>query len=246
MNERGGGGGGGDEAPAPEKVDPIAEAQANLAAKRATDPGAAALAFDIQSQYAPQLASLYSGIKEQMLPGGAGLGQQLFGTVGTQLASPTGYTPEQQASMDALRGNAQNELMEAMRTRANLGGGLFGGRSAASEAQSVADLQNQFVQEDIANQMAQQQFNQQMALALLGTYLGQSVPSLSYTSPVVGADTQYQTTAGQNNLTAQLQAQQQQQQMANQAALYSSLFQGLGSATGGFLGGSAYDNLMTK
>jgi len=246
MNERGGGGGGGDEAPAPEKVDPVQEAGLNFSAMQQYNPQAAALEYGIQSQYIPQLAGLYSDVREQSMPGGQALTGTFVDQLTQQLLSPQAMTPEYLAATDAIRNREMGRTTEAMRTEQNLGGGLFGGRSQRAREETLGQMGQAYDVMDYDRLMSRLAMTQQAAQNFIAQYMGQQVPTLNYQSPVVDPSLQYQTTAGQNNLTAQLQAQQQQQQMANQAALYSSLFKGLGSATGGFLGGSAFDNLMTK
>jgi len=153
----------------------------------------------------------------------------LLQNVLANLVSPTGLTPEQTAAQQAIRGRAQNELTDALRTRANLGGGLFGGRAGGTEERAVSELQQAFSAEDINRQEAARQNAQQTALQSLGTlFPGAQITQPQFFNPVADPNAQFQSAAGQSNVNAQL-AQQQQQ---SQEGLMSSLFQALGSFFG--------------
>ena len=220
----------------PARVDPVAEAQSNLAARQATDPGAAALEWGIQSQYIPQLNELYQGVRESNLPGGQALSGQLMGALSEQLMSPTAMTASQQAATNAIRDREVARAQEAIRTRQNLGGNLYGGRSAAAEARDVGNITQQYEATDYNRLLAQQQAVQQAAQSMLAMYLGQQIPQFNYQGTVVDPNQQF---AGGVSQRGQ-DIQQQMQEQANRTALYQSLFQaagqGLGAAAGGAFG----------
>lgn len=232
-------GGGGSKAPAPEKVDPVKQAEANLQAQINTMPGAAKVQYDILNSPEYGLTpttQAYENTRQSVYPEETKVRNQLVQNVLMELMSPTGLTGQQQGAIDSRRGLAQNQLTESIRNRQNLGGGLYGGRGQAFEARQVGELQNQFAEEDINRQERSKLNNSQLAMAVLQFLYPQSgIQQPNFVNPVASADTQYGGAVSQNNLTAQLQQQQNQAQ----AALRSSLFQALGGAAGA-VGGSMF------
>ena len=213
----------------PARIDPGVQAQQNLAAKQATDPQSAALEFGIQSQYIPQLSELYSGVREQQLPGGGALNQALIDQSMNQLMSPTGMTAEQQFAQDSIRNREISRAQEAMQNTQNLGGTLYGGRSGAARSDDITRMTQGYEMEDYARQIQQQQASQQLAMAIMGQYMGQSIPQLNYQSAVVDPNQQYSSDTSQRGQDIEMQMQAD----ANKSALMSSLFQAVGSAAGG-------------
>ena len=233
-----GGGGGGDEAPKPETVDPTAQALANLQAQQAAAPGAAQVQFDINKRFLGPTTQLQEDVRRDVFGGETDIRDQLLQNVLQSLQSPQQMGPEQQAALEGTRERAQNELVEALRTRANLGGGLFGGRAAGTEQRAVGELQQGFATEDINRMETQRLNNAQLALQTLGGLMpGAQMVQPSFINPVATADTQFQGATSQANLTAQLQNQMQIAQMQAAAQGKSALFKGLGTAVGGALGG---------
>ena len=161
---------GGKSSSPPPAPNPVDTATAQLNAQLATAPKAAQLQYDILNN--PQYGvlpttQLYENVRQQVYPNETAARNQLTQNIMAQLQSPNGITPDQQSSIDSARNLAQNQLIQSMRDRANLGGGLYGGRSAASEAQSVGQLQNQFVESDLARQERTRLQSQQSAFSLL-------------------------------------------------------------------------------
>jgi len=107
--------------------------------------------------------------------------------------TPTGISPEQQSAIDAIRGRQVGRTQEAIRTQANLGGGLFGGRAGRREQEAVTQMGQGFAQEDVNRLLAQRQ----QALASAGGAVS------------------LQQGAQQNALMNALAQQQQTQQAAN-------------------------------
>lgn len=228
--------GGGGEDPE-QKVDVGNEAKDNAQAHIAYDPLLAQSNYNIAANptYGQEAVTrLGEQTRQNVFPHETEVRNQLVQNILKQLISPTGLSPEQQAATDATRGKAQNNLTDALRTRANLGGGLYGGRSAKAEGQAVGDLQNQFATEDINRQDRQQLNNSQLALSILQMlYPNSGIQNPNFISPVASADAQYGGDVSQRGQNMTYQAQQD----ANQSALYQSLFGALGTAAGGALGG---------
>src|SRR3990167_4390965 len=139
----------------PPVPNPQEQANALVQAQLSSYPQAAQLSYDILSN--PQYgllptSQLYENVRRQVYPGETAVREQLRGNILQNLISPTGITPEQQSALNERRGLAQNELVQAMRGRANLGGGLYGGRSAQAEQRAVGELQGQFAESDIGRE----------------------------------------------------------------------------------------------
>lgn len=217
----------------PARVDPQAEAEANLRAQIATMGQAAQNQYNIASNpnYGQEAwTRLGEQTRQNVFPHETEVRNQLVQNILKQLTSPTGLSAEQQAATDSIRGKAQGNLTDSMRTRANLGGGLYGGRSAAAEGQAVGDLQNQFAQEDITMQERNRLNNSQLAMGILQMLYPQSgIQNPNFVNPVVSADQQYGSNVSQRGQDISYQ----QSQQANQSALYQSLFSSLGQAGAG-------------
>lgn len=148
------------QAPAPN----VSETSAQLAESQLKyNPRLTAQAAQLQQQYAPQLAQTEFDVASRFTPQYRQLYEQTFPTqtqnlqtlaeqAGQRLASPQSLTPEQQAAQDAIRNRERDRLLEGIRTQANLGGTLFGGRRANREVEAGAELANQYALADIGLQ----------------------------------------------------------------------------------------------
>ena len=143
-------------------------------------PQMTALSTALQQQYAPQLAQLYTDVQRQQMPQLQALQAELFpqqtqvteagaGRVLEQLADPGYRTPGEISAERGSREEATQGLIEAMRTRANLGGGLYGGRAAGAEERGVSDLMRAFEQEDYQRRQMAGQQAQQAAIPYMQT-----------------------------------------------------------------------------
>ena len=101
--------------------------------------------YDIQSQYGPMYRALY----EQMFPTQTQGFEQLAQQSLQRLQSPQGLTPEQQAAQDAIRGRAYEQSERGIRSAANVGGTLYGGRSQLREDRARNELAQGFAAQDI-------------------------------------------------------------------------------------------------
>ena len=199
--------------------------------------------FDIQQQFMPQQAALYQALYNQYYPQMALQQQQLqrqlypqqaqileagAGNVLQRLQSPDYMTPQEQAAQLGQRTQAVTDLQRAMRERANIGGGLYGGRAAGAEARSMTDLLQQFEVQDYMRRMGAGQAAQQAAIPymqIMYPQVGAAQPQVQpyqYTSAVPSADQLY---------AAMAQAQQPQYFASQQQA-------SPGWALGGTLGGA--------
>lgn len=239
------GGGGGDDAPQAKEVDPLEQARAQYNAQLELYPKAQALQYqqttDPNTGVLP-LTQFYEDVRQQVFPQETQVRNQLVSNILNQLISPTGLTPEQQTAQQGLRDTAVSDAQRSQRTRANLGGNLYGGRSQAAEQKDINNLQYQFAESDINREQTNRNNNSQLALAILQMlYPNSGIQQPTFTSPVASADTTYQGAVSQANTNAQLAAQQQQ----NDAMLQSALWQELGGAAGGWMGGDAFNNFLT-
>ena len=220
----------------PAPVKPQESAQDVLNAQLNTLPRAQQLSFDLMKDPNTGLlptTQLQQDVRQQVFGEESSIKDALAKNVLSQLLSPTGISPEQQSAIDARRGTAQDELVRAQRTRANLGGGLFGGRAGRAEEQGVSQLQQAFAEEDINREtLARQQAIQSALpfLQILFPEIGLSMPQ--FASPVASGDTALQAGSQQRGQDMSYQAQQE----ASRSAMLSSLFRGLGTAAGGALG----------
>ena len=238
-----GGGKGGDSSPAPAAPPPSPEeiARAQVDAAISQRPRAAQAEFDILTNPNFGLGATtaeYNRVRSEQFPGESAVQEQLLQNILANLISPTGITPQQQQAVDTRRGTAQTELQESLRTRANLGGGLYGGRAGRTEERAVSDLQARFSEEDINRQETARLNAIQAALPALQVLfpeLGLQAPQ--FINPVGSPDAQLSAITSTNQTNASLAAQAQQAELARQSALQSALFQGLGTAAGGAFGG---------
>ena len=208
-------------------------AQSVLEAQLATNPQAAQQAFQIATNPEYGLEPFTKAIESartNVLPQEAAVRDQMLSNILGNLTSPTGISPEQQQAVTQRRGEAQTELQKAMRERANLGGGLFGGRSQLAEQRAVGDLQAQFAEEDIGREERARLNAIQAAVPALQTLfpeIGISAPQ--FMSPASSGTSALQSATAGYGQSLQAQMAQQQQQ----SALMSALYQGLGTAVGG-------------
>jgi hypothetical protein len=220
------------------------ESAAQIAeAKLKYDPQTAASDWAIQQQYVPQQAALYSSLYNQYANQTAkaqqATQQELYPTQSkilesgaadalARLQNPNYMSPQEQAAQDASRAKATSELQESMRNRANMGGTLFGGRSAQQENEGMGNLLNQFSQQDYSNRMQAGQAAQQALtpyMQILYPQIGnqnQNVNSYQYSSAVPSADSIY---------NAMYQSSQPQQ-YASQNTDYLSQLLGIGGGLG--------------
>lgn len=189
------------------------ESAAQIAeAKLKYDPLTAASDWAIQQQYVPQQTALYNALYNQYMPQMAKAQQQTQQELypyqsqiveqGAQqalsrLQNPDYMTPQEQAALNAQREQETTGLMRAMRERANIGGGLYGGRAAGAEAKSVSDLMQQYEIQDYQRRMGAGQAAQQALtpyMQILYPQVGTAQPqtgSYQYQSAVPSADTLY-------------------------------------------------------
>lgn len=223
-------------APAPSAQE---SARSVLQAQLETNPAAARQAFELATS--PEFGvkpftEFLEQTRAEVLPQEAQVREQMLSNILGNLISPTGISTQQQEAIDLRRGQAQTELQRAIRERANLGGGLFGGRSQKAETEAVRDLQASFAEEDIARQERARLNAIQAALPALSVLfpeLNIQAPQFVSPAPSGTAALQAQTAARGQDINAAIQAQA----MRNQ--LQSSLFGGLGQAIGG-IGSSAF------
>ena len=177
------------------------------------DPLVAAMEMQTQQQYMPQQAALYSSLYGQYYPQMALQQQQLqkqlypqqaqileagAGNVLQRLQSPDYMTPQEQVAQLGQRTQAVSDLQRAMRERANLGGGLYGGRAAGAEARDVSQMMQGFEVQDYQRRMQAAQAAQQAAIPymqIMYPQVGAQQPQIQpyqYTSAVPSADQLYQ------------------------------------------------------
>src|SRR3990167_4467096 len=104
------------------------------------DPLAAQKNYGIlaSSEYGLQpTTQLFENTRQNVFPQETAIRDQLAQNILGNLVSPTGITTGQQEAIDTRRGQAQTELQKALRERANLSGGLYGGRAADEETRAV-------------------------------------------------------------------------------------------------------------
>ncbi len=222
----------GKKAPEPAKPNVGQQAQEITNAQIATNPQLAQSSYNIQAnpEYgALPLTQLYESIRQQVFPQQYAVSNQYAQNALGQLQSPTGITPEQQAAITARRGQATGDLQRALRERANLGGNLYGGRSIEEEGRQVANLQNQFAEEDIDREERARLNSYQTALPLLQMLYNQQIQTPQFQSATMSPDSYSGAMQNYGN--------QMVQQQGNQSQLYSALLGGLGTAAGGFFGG---------
>ncbi|MBU0598889.1 hypothetical protein KKF61_07965 [Patescibacteria group bacterium] len=185
---------------------PIAQQEQQLAEE--FYPQQAALQSALYSQYAPQMAGIQEQLRQQYSPTQMAVTEEVAQQGMQRLQSPYGYTPEQQQAVDAIRLRQQQDLQEQLRTRANLGGGLYGGRAGATEQRALTELGQSFAQQDIDRQMQ----GAQLALQYATPSLQQLYPQVSYPGqvPLQGTPQQSVTPDANALYNAMFQASQPQ------------------------------------
>lgn len=103
--------------------------------------------YDLTAQYGPQ----YEQLMRNQFPQQYGLSEQLAGQVGQRLNSQQGYTPEQQAAVDAIRQRQADFMLRNIRSGANIGGTLYGGQRPLDEQRGLTELAQNYAQQDIQN-----------------------------------------------------------------------------------------------
>ncbi len=213
-------------------------------AKLKYDPQTAASDWAIQQEYVPKQAELYSALYNQysnsLAKAQQATQQELYPTqsklletgsadVLQRLQNPQYMTEAEQAATNAERVLATQNLQNSMRTQANLGGGLYGGRTQAAEAKSVGSLQNQFAQQDYTNRMNQSAQTQndltkylQILYPQVGSQGTNAVNQYQYSTATPSADTLYNAMYGAS----------QPQQYASQSTDYLSQLLGIGGGLG--------------
>lgn len=106
---------------------------------------------EVEPPSAADLAQQQMEIYKQYFPQQMGLGEQAAGSISEALGTADYMTPEQREAQEAIRMRNAAALRESMRTRANLGGGLFGGRAAGTEEKGMSQLAQAYAQQDIGN-----------------------------------------------------------------------------------------------
>lgn len=176
------------------------------------NPGMAEQEMQLQEQYAPQQAALYQALYNQYAPEMArtqqATQQELYpyqsqiveqgaAQALERLQNPDYMTAQEQSALNAQREQETTGLMRAMRERANLGGGLYGGRAAGAEAKSVSDLLQSYEAQDYQRRMSAGQAAQQALtpyMQILYPQVGTQNPNTSafqYQSAVPSADALY-------------------------------------------------------
>lgn len=162
--------------------------------------------YDIQAQYGPQYRQLYESLFPSQTQGLETLAQQ----ANQRLLSPYSLTPEQLSAQDAIRQRQRDDLSKSVRSRANVGGTLYGGNAIEQERLAQTDLSNQYALSDIG---LQQQNRDQTLRELIAA--GQVVfPQVSQPGVPIGQAAQYGqgvTPSPDNLLNAFLQGQIVQQ-----------------------------------
>lgn len=238
-------------APVQAQVPTAAEiAQQQVQAAIQARPQAAQAEFDIFTGPTGLGATTaeFERVRKEQFPEETKVREQLLSNILGNLISPTGVTPEQQQAVDQRRGTAQSELQTALRERANLGGGLFGGRAGRTEERAVSDLQARFAEEDINREETARlnALNAALpALQLLFPDIG--LTQNQFINPVPSAEAslasslqgrgQDITQRGQDITIRNQDIGLQQAELARQSALQSALFGAVGTAAGGALGG---------
>jgi hypothetical protein len=172
-------------------------AQQEFDIQREYVPKQAALYQSLYNQYYPEVARQQQATQQELYPYQSQIVEQGAQQALSRLQNPDYMTPQEQQALDYQRGQQINEMQRAMRERANLGGGLYGGRAAGAEARSMQDLLGQFETQDYSRRMqagaaAQQQLNPYMQI--LYPQVGTQTPQFSpyqYQSAVPQADTLY-------------------------------------------------------
>ena len=99
-------------------------------------PQQAALYQSLFNQYAPQMARTQQQTQRELYPYQSQLVEQGAQQALQRLQNPDYMTPQEQQALEANRTKEVTSLQAAMRNRANMGGTLYGGRSAAEETEA--------------------------------------------------------------------------------------------------------------
>ena len=221
-------------------ANPTDQADSIYQAKLKYDPLAAQQSYDMLANPNSGLlptTQLFENVRQQVFPQESQVRNQLAMNILQNLVSPTGISPDQQAGITARRGEAQNNLVDAYRTRANLGGGLFGGRAAQEETRAVGELQNQFAEEDIQREERTRLNAIQAAMPFLQILY----PEVGLSSPQFQSAVQSPDSYNSSLVTQRGQDLQNQQAAdANRTALYSALFSAAGQGAGAFAGAKCW------
>lgn len=178
------------------KYDPLVAAQ-EFATQQEYMPKQASLYSSLYSQYLPEYSKAQQKTQQELYPYQSQIVEQGAQRALERLQNPEYMTASEQSAQQSIRDRSISDLQKAMRERANLGGNLYGGRTAAAETQSVSDLLNQFQVQDYQNRMTNS-YNAQAALTpymqILYPQVGTQQPNISgyqYQSAVPSADTLY-------------------------------------------------------
>jgi hypothetical protein len=170
-------------------------------------PQQAALYQSLYNQYYPQMAMQQQQLQQQLYPYQSQIVEQGAQNALQRLQNPDYMTPEEQAALNAQRQQQMDALQQSMRERANLGGGLYGGRAAGAEARSMTDLMQGFETQDYMRRMQAGQAAQQALtpyMQILYPQVGTQQPQISpyqYQSAVPSADTLYNAMYGASRPT---------------------------------------------
>lgn len=189
--------------------------QALSALQQPQNPLLQALGGQATQQLQPNLLAQLGGVESVMGLQQSPLQQQLSQQAQAGL-TPTGLSPDQQAAMDAIRGRATQQVQQQARGRAQLGGGLFGGRAEQMEGRAVGELQQGFAAEDVNRLMQQRGQAQQFGLQTQGLQEQARQSALQQLFGAAGLGPGLQQQAIQSGLgVAGQQAQSQQQALMN-------------------------------
>ncbi len=192
-------------------------------------PQLAQLQTDIQAGQAPQALEL----QRELFPQQAQISEALSGQALQRLESPFGFLPGEEAALGEIRERQRGQLQEQLRGRAQLGGGLFGGRAQATEQRALTELEQAFGAEDINRRIQGGQLAQQAALPLARVFLPQIGQPNVPVSPF-----QFRSTVPSPDIFSQQLFQASQPQQFATPGAPSPLFGLLGT-----LGGAALGNL---
>ena len=160
------------QAPAPPSVSDTAAQSAQ--AQLQYNPQLTQQALDLQRQFGGQFAQSQYDITAQQAPLQKALLMQMYPGLATyeqqvnqRLASPTGYSNQQQQALDAIRQRETDRGLRGIREGANLGGTLYGGRRQQAESDYLTQQGQAYSAQDIGFQQQQQAANQQALISLL-------------------------------------------------------------------------------
>lgn len=213
------------------QYDPLV-AQQEFDIQKSLVPQQTALYQSLYNQYYPQMAQQQQALQQQLYPYQSQIVEQGAQSALSRLQNPNYMTSQEQTAQDYTRGKSVTDLQKAMRERSNLGGGLYGGRSAASEAQSVSDLLNQYQVQDYQQRMQAGQAAQQA----LNPYMQILYPSVGTQQPQINPY-QYQSAVQSPDQLAQAMFQASQPNYMYQQGSPSPAWGLAGSILGGAASG---------